>query len=69
MLTRRQHELLTFINGYMKKNTIAPTLDEMKDALGLRSKSSIHRCITALEYRGFIRRLPNRARALEVIQK
>ncbi|HTJ58743.1 MAG TPA: transcriptional repressor LexA [Devosiaceae bacterium] len=68
MLTRKQHELLMFIHDRMKESGIPPSFDEMKDALDLRSKSGIHRLITALEERGFIRRLPNRARALEVIK-
>ncbi len=68
MLTRKQHELLMFIHERMKEMGIPPSFDEMKDALDLRSKSGIHRLITALEERGFIRRLPNRARALEVIK-
>ena len=68
MLTRKQHELLMFIHERMKEAGIPPSFDEMKDALDLRSKSGIHRLITALEERGFIRRLPNRARALEVIR-
>ena len=68
MLTRKQHELLMFIHERMKESGIPPSFDEMKDALDLRSKSGIHRLITALEERGFIRRLPNRARALEVIK-
>jgi repressor LexA len=68
MLTRKQHELLMFIHQRMKESGIPPSFDEMKDALDLRSKSGIHRLITALEERGFIRRLPNRARALEVIR-
>lgn len=68
MLTRKQHELLLFINERMKESGIPPSFDEMKDALDLASKSGIHRLITALEERGFIRRLPNRARALEVIK-
>ncbi len=68
MLTRKQHELLMFIHERMKETGIPPSFDEMKDALDLRSKSGIHRLITALEERGFIRRLPNRARALEVIK-
>ena len=61
MLTRKQHELLMFIHERMKEAGIPPSFDEMKDALDLRSKSGIHRLITALEERGFIRRLPNRA--------
>ncbi|RYE10233.1 MAG: transcriptional repressor LexA [Hyphomicrobiales bacterium] len=68
MLTRKQHELLMFIHERMKESGIPPSFDEMKDALDLRSKSGIHRLITALEERQFIRRLPNRARALEVIR-
>lgn len=68
MLTRKQHELLMFIHERMKESGIPPSFDEMKVALDLRSKSGIHRLITALEERGFIRRLPNRARALEVIK-
>ena len=69
MLTRKQHELLMFIHERMKESGIPPSFDEMKDALDLRSKSGIHRLITALEERGFIRRLPNRARALEVLKQ
>ncbi len=68
MLTRKQHELLTFINQRLGANGIAPSFDEMKDALNLRSKSGIHRLISGLEERGFIRRLPHRARALEVLK-
>jgi repressor LexA len=68
MLTRKQQELLLFIHERMKESGIPPSFDEMKDALNLASKSGIHRLITALEERGFIRRLPNRARALEVIK-
>src|SRR5258708_2808446 len=68
MLTRKQHELLMFIHERMKESGIPPSFDEMKDALDLRSKSGIHRLIKALEERGFIRRLPNRARALEVLR-
>lgn len=68
MLTRKQHELLLYIHERMKETGIPPSFDEMKDALNLASKSGIHRLITALEERGFIRRLPNRARALEVIR-
>lgn len=68
MLTRKQHELLMFIHERMKESGIPPSFDEMKEALDLKSKSGIHRLITALEERGFIRRLPNRARALEVIK-
>ena len=68
MLTRKQHELLTFINEALETTGIAPSYDEMKDAVGLKSKSGIHRLITALEERGFIRRLPHRARAVEVVK-
>ena len=68
MLTRKQLELLLFINERLKESGVPPSFDEMKDALDLRSKSGIHRLITALEERGFIRRLPNRARALDVIR-
>src|SRR5712691_10104752 len=68
MLTRKQFELLRFIHERLKEAGVPPSFDEMKDALELRSKSGIHRLITALEERGFIRRLPNRARAIEVIK-
>jgi repressor LexA len=68
MLTRKQLELLLFINERLRESGVPPSFDEMKDALDLKSKSGIHRLITALEERGFIRRLPNRARALEVIK-
>ena len=68
MLTRRQHELLTFINERLGSTGISPSYDEMKDAVNLKSKSGIHRLVTALEERGFIRRLPHRARALEVLK-
>src|SRR6201984_1157890 len=68
MLTRKQFELLRFIHERLKETGVPPSFDEMKDALDLRSKSGIHRLITALEERGFIRRLPNRARAIEVIR-
>ncbi|MGQ7794345.1 transcriptional repressor LexA [Faunimonas sp. B44] len=68
MLTRKQLELLLFINERLKESGVPPSFDEMKDALDLKSKSGIHRLITALEERGFIRRLPNRARALEVLK-
>ncbi len=68
MLTRKQYELLRFINERLKEAGVPPSFDEMKDALDLRSKSGIHRLITALEERGFIRRLPNRARAIEIIK-
>ena len=68
MLTRKQLELLRFIHERLKETGVPPSFDEMKDALDLRSKSGIHRLITALEERGFIRRLPNRARAIEVVR-
>lgn len=68
MLTRKQFELLRFIHERLRESGVPPSFDEMKDALDLRSKSGIHRLIMALEERGFIRRLPNRARALEVIK-
>jgi repressor LexA len=66
MLTRKQRELLQFIQERLADTGISPSFDEMKDALGLKSKSGVHRLITGLEERGFIRRLPHRARALEV---
>lgn len=68
MLTRKQLELLDFIKQRMDRDGVPPSFDEMKDALDLRSKSGIHRLITALEERGFIRRLAHRARALEIIK-
>src|SRR5690348_10292785 len=68
MLTKKQHELLMFINQRLAATGVAPSFDEMKDALRLRSKSGIHRLISGLEERGFIRRLPHRARALEVVK-
>ena len=68
MLTRKQMELLTFVHERLKESGVPPSFDEMKDALDLRSKSGIHRLIKALEERGFIKRLPNRARAIEVIR-
>jgi repressor LexA len=68
MLTRKQHDLLKFIHSRLRETGVPPSFDEMKDALDLKSKSGIHRLIVALEERGFIRRLPNRARALEVIR-
>jgi repressor LexA len=68
MLTRKQFELQRFIHERLTEAGVPPSFDEMKDALDLRSKSGIHRLITALEERGFIRRLPNRARAIEVIK-
>jgi repressor LexA len=68
MLTKKQHELLMFINQRLSATGVSPSFDEMKDALNLRSKSGIHRLISGLEERGFIRRLPHRARALEVVK-
>ncbi|MCC5976852.1 MAG: transcriptional repressor LexA [Salinarimonas sp.] len=68
MLTRKQHELLIFIHERMRESGVPPSFDEMKEALDLKSKSGIHRLITALEERGFIRRLPYRARALEILR-
>jgi repressor LexA len=68
MLTRKQHELLIFINTRLEETGICPSFEEMKEALDLRSKSGVHRLISALEERGFIRRLAHRARALEVIK-
>ena len=66
MLTAKQHELLLFIQRKLEDTGISPSFEEMKEALDLKSKSGVHRLISALEERGFIRRLPNRARALEV---
>ncbi|HET6521358.1 MAG TPA: transcriptional repressor LexA [Geminicoccaceae bacterium] len=68
MLTQRQHELLNFIHRYFNEHGVPPSFEEMRDALKLRSKSGIHRLITGLEERGYIRRLPYRARALEVVR-
>jgi repressor LexA len=68
MLTKKQRELLLFINGRIKETGVSPSFDEMKEALDLASKSGIHRLITALEERGFLRRLAHRARALEVLK-
>lgn len=68
MLTKKQHELLTFIHDRLAETGVSPSFEEMKDALELKSKSGVHRLISALEERGFIRRLPNRARALEVVK-
>ena len=69
MLTAKQHELLLFIQRRLEETGISPSFEEMKDALDLKSKSGVHRLISALEERGFIRRLPNRARALEVTKQ
>ncbi|WP_025885984.1 transcriptional repressor LexA [Asaia prunellae] len=68
MLTRKQHQLLLFIDSYLKRTGFSPSFDEMKEALDLRSKSGIHRLISALEERGFLRRHHHRARALEIIR-
>lgn len=68
MLTKKQYELLVFIDRRLKDQGVSPSFDEMKEALGLKSKSGIHRLISGLEERGFIRRLPHRARALEVLK-
>lgn len=68
MLTRKQMELLDFIHTRMRRDGVPPSFDEMKDALNLKSKSGIHRLITALEERGYIRRLPHKARALEILR-
>jgi repressor LexA len=68
MLTRKQRELLLFINQRLATTGVSPSFDEMKDALNLKSKSGIHRLVSGLEERGFIRRLPHRARALEVVK-
>ena len=68
MLTAKQHELIRFIQQRLEDTGISPSFEEMKEALDLKSKSGVHRLISALEERGFIRRLPNRARALEVVK-
>ena len=68
MLTRKQSEILEYISDFMKNRGVSPSFEEMKHALNLKSKSGIHRLISGLEERGFIRRLPNRARALEIIK-
>jgi repressor LexA len=69
MLTRKQHELIRFIQTRLEDSGVSPSFEEMKEALDLKSKSGVHRLISALEERGFIRRLPNRARALEVLRQ
>ncbi len=69
MLTAKQHELIRFIQQRLEETGISPSFEEMKEALELKSKSGVHRLISALEERGFLRRLPNRARALEVIRQ
>ncbi len=68
MLTRKQHQLLLYLNDFLNREGVSPSFEEMKAALGLKSKSGIHRLITGLDERGFIRRLPHRARALEVLR-
>src|ERR1700750_1199888 len=68
VLTRKQNELLLFINKRLNEGGVSPSFDEMKEALRLKSKSGIHRLITGLEERGFLRRLPHRARALQVLK-
>ena len=68
MLTRKQHELICFISDRLGETGVSPSFEEMKEALDLKSKSGVHRLISALEEREFIRRLPNRARALEVLK-
>ncbi len=68
MLTKKQHELICFINDRLVDTGVSPSFEEMKEALDLKSKSGVHRLISALEERGFLRRLPNRARALEVLK-
>lgn len=69
MLTRKQHELICFIDDRLAESGISPSFEEMKEALDLKSKSGVHRLISALEERGYLRRLPNRARALEVLKR
>ncbi|MBX7147190.1 MAG: repressor LexA, partial [Alphaproteobacteria bacterium] len=68
MLTRKQHQLLLYLQNYLDTQGICPSFDEMKEALSLKSKSGVHRLISGLTERGFINRLPNRARAIEVIR-
>src|SRR6476659_7048663 len=68
MLTAKQRELLLFIDNRLNESGISPSFDEMREALDLKSKSGVHRLISALEERGFIRRLPNRARALDIVK-
>ena len=69
MLTKKQKELFDYLVGYFSKNSISPSFEEMKNAVNLKSKSGIHRLITSLEQRGFIKRLKHRARAMEIIKK
>ena len=68
MLTRKQSELLTYLSDHMQQHDVPPSFDEMRDALGLASKSGVHRLVSGLEERGYIRRLPNRARAIEILK-
>ncbi len=68
MLTRKQHDLIRFIQERLEADGVSPSFEEMKEALDLKSKSGVHRLVSALEERGFIRRLPNRARALEILK-
>ena len=68
MLTRKQSELLTYLSDHMQQHDIPPSFDEMRDALGLASKSGVHRLVSGLEERGYIRRLANRARAIEILK-
>ena len=68
MLTRKQSELLTYLSDHMQQHDVPPSFDEMRDALGLASKSGVHRLVTGLEERGYIRRLANRARAIEILK-
>ena len=68
MLTRKQSELMTYLNDHMQQHDVPPSFDEMRDALGLASKSGVHRLVSGLEERGYIRRLANRARAIEVLK-
>ena len=68
MLTRKQSELLTYLSNHMQQHDVPPSFDEMRDALGLASKSGVHRLVSGLEERGYIRRLANRARAIEILK-
>ena len=68
MLTSKQRELLIFLTKYLEDNEVSPSFDEMREAVGLASKSGIHRLVSALEERGYIRRLANRARAIEILR-
>ena len=68
MLTRKQSELLTYLTNHMERNDISPSFDEMRNALGLASKSGVHRLVSGLEERGFIKRLANRARAIKILK-